>query len=131
MWRRAARPRRSGDRPAHPNGSGRAVGALALYLGASVLLFGLPLLGHLSSRLMGSSIYPDSRFFVWAMRWWPHAVGHGLNPIWTRAVWAPGGYNLAWATGAPGPSLLMTPITLTAGPVVAYNVMGILAPALS
>src|SRR5207237_5216621 len=37
----------------------------------------------------------------------------------------------AWATGAPGPSLLLAPITLTAGPVVSYNLLALLAPPLA
>jgi hypothetical protein len=65
------------------------------------------------------------------MAWWPHAIIHGINPIWTRAVWAPTGYNLAWATGAPGPALLVSPITLTAGPVASYNVLALLAAPLA
>jgi hypothetical protein len=33
---------------------------------------------------------------------WPHAIGHGLNPIYTHAIWAPGGVNLAWVPSMPG-----------------------------
>jgi hypothetical protein len=108
-----------------------AIGALGLYLAASIVLFGLPVLAGPGDRFIGPPAHPDPRFFFWAMAWWPHALVHGLNPIWTSVVWAPEGYNLAWATGAPGPSLLMAPITLTAGPVVAYNVLALLACPLS
>ncbi len=41
---------------------------------------------------------------------------------------APGGVNLAWATTTPTVSLLMWPITATAGPIAAFNLSLILAP---
>ena len=107
------------------------MGVFGLYLAASILLFGLPVLSDPSHSFIGPPQSPDPRFFLWALSWWPHALAHGMNPIWSSAVWAPEGYNLAWATGAPGPSLLMTPIMLTAGPVVAYNVVALLACPLS
>jgi hypothetical protein len=109
----------------------QAIGAFGLYVVVSVVLFGLPVLSDPSRTFIGPPASPDPRFFFWALAWWPHAPIHGLNPIWTHAVWAPEGYNLAWATGAPGPSLLVSPITLTAGPVVAYNVLALLACPLS
>ena len=109
----------------------QAIGVFGLYLAASILLFGLPVLSDPSHAFIGPPASPDPRFFLWALAWWPHALIHGLNPIWTHAVWAPAGYNLAWATGAPGPSLVMLPVTLIAGSVVSYNVLAILACPLS
>ena len=90
-------------------------------------MFGLPVLTDFTHRYVGPSGHPDPRFFIWAMAWWPHAILHGLNPMWTRAVWAPAGYNLAWATGAPGPSLVLAPVTMTAGPIASYNTLALLA----
>lgn len=104
-----------------------AVGAFGLYLAASVILFGLPVLSDPSHTFIGPPAAPDPEIFFWALSWWPHALIHGLNPMWTHAVWAPAGYNMAWAPGAPGPSLLMLPVTLTAGPVLSYNILGLLA----
>ncbi len=69
--------------------------------------------------------------FAWFLVWWPHAISHGLNPFFTHLLWSPFGFNLAEATAIPGPSLLAMPLTLTAGPVVAFNVLAMLAPALS
>ena len=113
-------------------GPGRhALVAFVAFLVASVVLFGLPVLSDFRHRYVGPASHPDPGFFIWAMAWWPHAIIHGLNPMWSRAVWAPAGYNLAWATGAPGLSLLLLPVTLTAGPVVSYNVLALLAAPLS
>lgn len=119
------------ERPTAKGSWTQAAGAFGLYLAASVALFGLPVLSDPSHAFIGPATHPDPRFFFWALAWWPHALTHGLNPIWTHVVWAPEGYNLAWATGAPGPSLLMAPVTLTAGPVVAYNLLAVLACPLS
>jgi hypothetical protein len=41
------------------------------------------------------------------------------------------GINLSWATTVPALSLAASPITLTLGPVIAYNVLAILAPSLA
>jgi hypothetical protein len=73
----------------------------------------------------------DARFFAWSMAWWPHAIVHGLNPLVPKIIWAPVGVNLAWATPVPGLSLLALPLTVTVGPVVAYNVVTLVSPALS
>jgi hypothetical protein len=107
--------------------SRQALAVFCLYTAISVLLFGVQVLGDPTHRFVGSRLWPDPDFFIWAMAWWPHAVTHGLNPMLTHAVWAPHGYNLAWATGAPGPSLLVSPITALWGPVASYNLLAILA----
>jgi hypothetical protein len=56
---------------------------------------------------------------------------HRLNPMITNAVWAPDGFNLAWTTSMPLPALLAVPLTRTFGPIVAYNVLCIVAPGLA
>src|SRR2546426_1097550 len=115
-------------RPGHLATAGRQpVTASIVYLLSSLLLFGLPVLADPAHMYVGSHVDPDPKFFFWALSWWPHALAHGLNPLWTHAVWGPHGYNLAWATGAPGPSLLVSPLTLAAGPVVSYNLLALLA----
>lgn len=53
----------------------------------------------------------------------PFAIGHGLNPLLTDWIDYPQGVNLMWNTAAPLPALLVAPLTLTAGPVLAYNVL--------
>ncbi len=107
----------------------QSVGALAIYLAASVVFFGLPILGRLSRAYLGHGADPTS--FMWCLVWWPHAILRGLNPFHTDAIWAPVGFNLARGTCVPGASLLALPITLTLGPVIAYNVLSLFAPTLS
>lgn len=111
----------------HRGGSATdALSALGIYLVVSVLFFGLPVLGRFSTRYIGDS--GDGTQFMWFLNWWPYALTHGLNPFISRFVWAPIGANLTWATSIPGASLLLAPITLTLGPVVAYNVLMLIAP---
>ena len=82
------------------------------------------------SEVVGPSDIEPS-VFVWMLGWWPHAILHGQDPFLTAALFAPDGYNLSWAPAIPGPSLLLAPLTLTAGPVVAYNVLVLASPVLS
>lgn len=73
----------------------------------------------------------DSYILVWSLAWFPHALSHGLNPLVTHYVNAPDGANLMWSPVMPILALLVSPITVTAGPVVAYNVIATAAPALA
>lgn len=100
------------------------------YLLVSLVLYALPVLGRFGTAFVGAG-HGDARFFVWDLVWWPHAVANGLNPFHPTVVWAPTGLDMAWATGIPGPALALAPITLAFGPVVASNVVSILAPALA
>ena len=123
---RTALPRR--DRPAPPRVRSRGLTAFSLYLGLTLLLFGPRILPHIGDRAL--TVHPgDWGLFVWAFEWWPHAVTHGLDPLFTRLLWPPMGLNLAWATVVPIPSAAMFPVTRLFGPVVAFNVVSLLAPA--
>lgn len=103
---------------------------LALYLTLSVLLFGLPVIGHFGSRIIGANdIDPSAE--MWFLGWWPHAVLHGTNPFVTHVMFYPDGYNLQWAASMPLLSLLTAPLTLAFSPAVSWNVVMLLCPALS
>jgi hypothetical protein len=73
----------------------------------------------------------DPQVVIWSMAWWPHAVVHGLNPLVTQELWAPDGVNLAWTQTAPALAVAFAPLTLAAGPIVAYNAAALLMPALA
>ena len=105
------------------------VGALAVFTLVSFLYFGLPIAAHPGRYEVGSGTDPN--LFVWMFAWWPHAISHGVNPFHSYAIWVPGGYDLAWTTSVPGLAVIFAPLTLAAGPVVAYNVASILMPALA
>jgi hypothetical protein len=103
--------------------------AFAVYLGLAVLFFARGLFGRFSTAYIGKDV--DPQLLMWLMAWWPHAIRHGLNPLHTRAVWAPHGVNLAWTTCMPLLSLVLAPVVIAMGPVFAYNLSCLLAVALA
>ena len=73
----------------------------------------------------------DPNFYVWSLRWWPYALTHGLNPLYSRQIGAPAGYNLAWTTTAPALAVLMSPVTAAFGPVTSLNLTLLLSAPVS
>lgn len=102
---------------------------LAIYLIVSVLVFGLRVIRHPATVHLG--YLSDPSVMMWCMVWWPYALAHRLDPFITHAVWAPVGFNLTWATSIPALALALLPLTSTAGPIAAYNVAALAAPAVS
>lgn len=103
--------------------------------GLAVTLFALLswlVLVH-GASLTGSALGQgtDPWLMMWFLAWWPYALGHHLYPLYTTLVWQPAGLNLGWTTSAPLLALLAAPVTLTLGPVAAYNVLMLLAPVAS
>jgi hypothetical protein len=107
----------------------QALGAFFLYLGLSVLFFGRGLIGHFSTWYIGRG--PDSAAFIWFLDWWAYAATHRVNPFLTKLLFAPVGVNLAWATTIPLAGWFAVPITSAFGPIVTYNILCLLAPALA
>ena len=103
--------------------------ALALYLALSLAFFGLPVAGDLGSTAIAADDI-DASAYMWFFSWWPHALLNGLDPIRTELIFVPDGYNLAWTTAMPGPSLVLAPVTLALGPLATWNTIMLLAPAL-
>jgi hypothetical protein len=104
------------------------------YLCLSILLYGRQALGDPSHIVVGSgqthAFYGrDQSAYVWFLAWGAHALTHLQSPFLTSEVYAPSGYNLAWATSIPGPALLLAPVTLLVGAVVTFNILALLAPA--
>jgi hypothetical protein len=104
--------------------------AFAIYQAVFVIGFALPLISHLDVPQV-REYWTDPNFYTWSMRWWPYAITHGLNPLYSTQVGAPAGYNLAWATTTPSVGVLMWPVTATFGVVVSFNVMLLLVPPVS
>ena len=73
----------------------------------------------------------DPALYMWSLSWWPHAIGAGINPFITNAIYVPDGFNLTWATAVPAASLAVWPVTALVGPVAAWNVLMLGGPALA
>ena len=115
------RPRSAFDLP--------GISALAIYFALAALLFARGLGGRSTTAYIGKGV--DPQLLMWLIAWWPHALSHGLNPLYTRAVWAPDGVNLSWSTCMPLVSLPAVPVVFTMGPVLTYNLACLLAVALA
>ena len=104
--------------------------AIAVLLALSVLQC-RSLLGALSSGVPANRFSGDAGQGVWYMAWLPFALGHGLDPFISHLQFAPAGVNLLSNTGMLFPALLLSPITVTAGPVVTFDVGLLAAPVVS
>ncbi len=94
----------------------------------SFAYFGWQFLPHPGNKIPKGN---DGDILVWSFGWWEHALATWTNPFFSHALYAPVGVNLAWTPSAPGLSLLFAPLTALAGPVAAYNIACVLAPAAS
>jgi hypothetical protein len=101
--------------------------ALVIYLVVFILACGQALVTHLHQPSVGQATV-DPNFYVWAWQWWAYAVTHGLNPLYSHQILAPGGTSLAWATTSPSVALLAAPVTLLFGPAASFNLTLLLAP---
>jgi hypothetical protein len=106
-----------------------ATGAFLLYLLASIVLLGHGAFAHFGSTTIGYG--PDPPLFIWDLKWWPQAILEGLNPLHTSVAYAPEGFDTTLVASMAAPSVAMAPVTQLAGPLVSYNVLTILAPAVN
>ena len=101
--------------------------AASIYLGIAVFFFGCPVLLDPTHYYIGAG--QDPAGYMWCLVWWPYALAHKLNPLFTNLIWVPSGANLVWTASIPGPSLFISPLTKYAGPVASFNLLTIAAPA--
>ena len=106
---------------------GLAALVFSLYLGISLIYFGK--IGDYRKIYFG--IGTDPFGFIWFLNWWPWAITHGVNPFTSQYVWYPEGFNMTWACSIPIGALAIWPITALSNAVVSYNILSLLAPALS
>jgi hypothetical protein len=105
-------------------GAARLVLVLAVYLVLAVALF-WPAWHTPTSVTVGRG--GDVFYSIWFLRWVAYALTHGLNPLVTNYLDFPAGVNLMWNGLFPLPAILLTPLTLTLGPVVAHTALVTLA----
>lgn len=80
--------------------------------------------GHLHFRLAG--VDRDVVQQIWFIGVTPHLLLDGHSPFLTDLINAPAGANLMSNTSMPALGILAAPLTLTAGPVAAFNALVIL-----
>ena len=101
---------------------------------AAYLAFSLAMqhraLGSFTTVLIGR-VTADADMFSWWLNWVPWSVLHGQNPLLTDCMHYPYGLNALWNTSVPLLGVLLSPITLTAGAVAAYNAGVVLGPVVS
>jgi hypothetical protein len=127
---RAARTRTLVARAHSTSPAVQGLAALVIYLAIWILTETFPLLAH-PGRPQLDQLSTDPNFYVWSLRWWPYAVAHDLNPLYSTLIGAPAGYGLAWVTSIPPLGLVAFPVTELAGPVVTFNLLVIVAIPLS
>src|SRR5258708_614291 len=104
------------------------VAVLVAHLGLAFALFA-PAWAHPTSTLIGGQL--DSAPHTWLLAWPSWALAHGHNPLFSDWICAPTGANLAWSTQMTLPGVAVAPIKAAAGPVVAFNLVLTLGPALT
>jgi hypothetical protein len=72
----------------------------------------------------------DPFIFVWCLAWWPWAISHHLDPLYTGLIWQPLGVYMGWLTSVPLLALAGWPLTLIS-PVFTYNFFILLGPILA
>ena len=126
-----AQPRRAGSVPASTRRKriSPSVAVFAAYLLLTLALT-YPLIMHMATHIPGGNV--DEGAFLWNIWWMQHALlDLRTNPLMTSAIFYPLGVNLALYTLTPLNGILALPLTLVAGPIVAVNVLTILAFALA
>jgi hypothetical protein len=103
--------------------------------GVAYLLAGIAAWWHVwtggAAHTITTSGWGDPAQQIWFLEWLPHAIGSGLDPFVSHAIFAPAGINLMTNSSILFPALVASPITVAFGPVVAFNVLIVLAPAAS
>ncbi len=104
--------------------------ALAAYLAVFIIAYAFPLVVHPGLPQVGQT-QVDPNFYIWSLRWWPYAISHGLNPLYSRQIGAPAGYDLAWTTTAPALAVFLAPVTAAFGPITSLNLTLLLSAPVS
>jgi hypothetical protein len=111
----AVKPSQTPDAPLLRARRGAPVLVLGLYLAGAVALT-WRLWADPASRIQIGDV-TDVNLFSWFIRYSAESVAHGSLPaLVTTAMNAPHGINLMWNTSLLLPGVLLTPVTLLAGP---------------
>ena len=73
----------------------------------------------------------DSSLFTWFLAWPAYAFSHGLDPLYSTAMFHSAGVNLLSNTAEVGIGVVLAPVTWLFGAVATFNVALTLSPVLS
>jgi hypothetical protein len=121
-------PSRAVSAPRGPRAIRFHFAAFAICLTAAIV-FTLPTSLSPRSALLGDS--GDNFQHAWFLWYFARAVTHFHNPFYTNLIYYPSRVNLSWSTLDPLAGLLALPLSLTLGPVAAYNLSIVLQLTLS
>jgi hypothetical protein len=136
---RATDPVGTGDRDASPPAHGRRSATWPVHrtlalAGATYLVLSLGVWWHVWTGHPGTTTTcgcGDPSLFQWFLTWPAHAISHGLDPLYSSAMFYPHGINLLSNTAVVGVGTILTPLTWLFGPIVTFNVAMTVAPTLS
>lgn len=115
------------DRGTGPHPALRHGGILLGYLALGILVT-WPRATYLATGRLPNT--RDQAAYTWDLWWMAHQVEHLANPFSTHQIIAPVGAALAYHDLMPLIGLIMTPITVTAGPAASVNLLSMLLPGL-
>jgi hypothetical protein len=110
-------------------GRWQAVAGVAAYCALAVVVCGGG--SPLSATSMPVCACGDAVQEVWFLAWPAYAISHLVNPFFTNYAAYPHGLDLMSSTSMPLLGIVASPVTLTLGPVAAFNLLIRLAFALS
>jgi len=109
------------DQPARSTDHARWL-VIGCYLLGAVIVTGRLWVDPAGRMQAGDS--QDVNLFAWFLRYSATAISHGRLPaLFTMALNAPRGVNMMWNTAFLLPGILLTPVTLLAGPQVSLTIM--------
>ena len=111
------------DQPARPAGGRRTVALAGVYYTLAALAVTLWLWRDPAIRTVAGNPY-DADQSAWFFRYDATAIAHGRLPaLVTLAMNAPHGVNLMWNTPLLLPGVLLSPVTLLAGPQASLTLL--------
>jgi len=103
--------------------------AAGIYLFISLIVWSNVWKGHpTSTTTCGCG---DISLVTWFLEWPAYALSHGLNPLYSTAMFHPAGVNLLANTSEVAIGVVLAPVTWIFGPIATLNVALTLAPVLS
>jgi hypothetical protein len=100
------------------------VTVIAIYLVAAIIVYWSV---WSANPTVTTQVGPDASLNMWFLAWAPHALAHGLNPLFASAGNSPYGINVLNNTSELLLGTLMAPVTVLWGPVATFNVLMTLA----